>query len=63
MIVIGNSLRWHCECASLESITNRESYETGPHFVSYFDNFRGPVDSFGTDRLIRLAVFQASLLA
>jgi len=38
-------------------VTNRESYETGPHFVSHFDNLSGPVDSFGTDRLFRLAVF------
>jgi len=43
--------------ASLESLAG-ESYETEPHILSYFDNFSGPVDSFGNDRHIRLAIFR-----
>ena len=38
--------------ASLESPAG--SYQTGPHILSYFDNFIGPVDSFGYDRHLRL---------
>ena len=41
---------------SLESLAE-ESYETGPHIMPYFDSFSGPVDSFGYDTHIRLAVF------